>query len=93
MRGLDAAGLPHLDLWVARVLQERRKPSDFQLGPAVDQDIGIAQLDDEARTRINEVRVLGWFRQDADLDFVSPDLPGNRTEIGKSGDDFEFGVG
>ena len=90
LRSLDASRFADFDLRIARVLQERRQPADLQLGAAVDQHIGVAQLNDEARTRIDEVRILGRFRQDADVDFVAADFAGERAEIRQGGDDVEF---
>ena len=92
LRSLDAAGLADFDLRVARVLQQRRQPPDLEFGAAVDQDISVAQLDDETRTRIDEVGVFGRFGEDAYVHFVPADFASERTEIGKGGDDFQFGL-
>jgi hypothetical protein len=46
--------------------------TDLQLRAAVDQDIGVAQLNDEARTRIDEVGIFRRLRQNADVDLSPP---------------------
>ena len=81
-----------IDFWIARVLQERGEPTNLQLGAAVDEHVSVAQLDDETRAGIDEVRILGRFRHRADFDLVAPNFTRERSEIREGGDDFEFGV-
>ena len=92
LRGLNASGFADIELRVARVLQERGEPAEFQLGAAVDQDIGVAQLHDEARPGVDEVRVFRRLRHRGHVRFVGSDLTRERAEIGQGGDDVEFGV-
>ena len=63
LRRLHAPGLADFDFRIARVLQERRQPADLELRATVDEHVGLAQLDDEARPRIDEVRIFGRLRQ------------------------------
>ena len=92
MRCLHPSRLSDLDLWVARILQKRREPADLKFRPAIDQHIGLAQFDDEAGSRIDEMRVLGRLGQDGDIDIVAADLARERSVIGQSRDDVEFGL-
>src|SRR6267378_8629627 len=55
---LHPTGLAYLDFRIARILQEWRQPTDLQLRPTVDQDIGVAQRDNKTRTRVDEMRIL-----------------------------------
>ena len=90
LRRLDAPGFADFDLWIARVLQERRQPADLQLRAAIDQHVGAPQCNDETRTRIDEMRIFGWFRHDGHVDFVAANFARERAEIGQRRDDFEF---
>src|SRR5207248_2521588 len=85
LRRLDATGLADLDLRIARVLQERRQPADFEFGAAIDQNVRIAQRNDETWTRVHEVRIFSWFRQNNEIDFVATDFACERAEIWKRG--------
>ena len=86
----DASRLACFDFWITRVLQQRRKPADFQFGAAIDQDVGVAQGDDKTGTGVDEVRILRRLGQDRDLDFVATNFARDRTEIGQRRDDVEF---
>ena len=88
----DASGFADFDFRIARVLQERRQPADLELRATVDKHVGLAQLDDEAGPRIDEVRIFGRLRQDGDVDIVAADLARDRSEVGQSRDDIDFGL-
>ena len=75
----DAPRFADFDLRIARVLQERRQPANLQFRAAFDQDIGVAQLHDKARPRVDEVRVFGRFRHRCDFDFVAADFARERA--------------
>ena len=87
MRRLHPTGFADVELCVARILQKRRQPSQFQLRSAVDQHIGAAQRNDEARTRIHEMRIFGWLRQHRHVHVVAANLPREGAEVRKGGDD------
>src|SRR5262249_40599901 len=73
-RRLDPTSLADLDFRIARVLQKRWQPAELELGATVNEHIGIAQCHHKARSRIDEVRVLGSFRQHSYVDFVATDF-------------------
>src|SRR5438309_4453945 len=58
LRSLNAPRFADLDFWIARVLQKRRQPAELKLRATVDQNIGIAQRNNETRARVDEVRVF-----------------------------------
>ena len=47
-----------LNLRVAALLDQRRQPADLQLAADDDQQVGLLQLQDEARLGLDEVRIL-----------------------------------
>jgi hypothetical protein len=55
---IEITGAARLDLGVAALIDERRQPSDFELAPDDNQQIGTLQAEDETRLRLDEVRVL-----------------------------------
>ena len=92
LRCLHPSRLSDFDLWVARVLQQRRKPADLELRAAINQHIGLAKFDDETGPRIDEMRILGRLGEDGDVDIVTADLAGDRGIIGQSRDNVDFGL-
>ena len=54
----DTPRAPGWTLRVAALLDERRQPADLQLAADDDQDVRLLQLEDEARLRLDEVRIL-----------------------------------
>src|SRR5262245_63614393 len=47
-----------LNLGVTALLDQRRQPPNFQLSSDEDEDVGLLQLEDEARLGLDEVWVL-----------------------------------
>ena len=92
LRRLHASRFANLDFWIAGVLQQGRQPAEFELGPAIDQHIGVAQRNDEAWTRIDEMRIFGRFSENYDVDLVSANFARKRAKIGKGGNDIELGL-
>ena len=92
LRRLHAPGFADFDFRVARVLQERRQPPDLEFCATVDEHVGLAQLDDEAGPRIDEVRIFGRLREDRHVDVVTADLAGDRSQVGQSRNDIDFGL-
>src|SRR5205085_10743563 len=58
LRCLDASRFADLDLRVPSILQKWRQPAEVQLSAAVDQHIGVAHSNYDARSRIDEVRIF-----------------------------------
>ena len=48
-----------------------------------------AQLHDEARPRVDEMRIFRWLRQNADGDILAADVARDRAEIRQRGHDVE----
>ena len=55
---IEIARRADLNLRVAALLDERRQPADLELAADDDQQIGLLQLQDEARLGLDEVRIL-----------------------------------
>src|SRR2546430_12974150 len=47
-----------LNLRVAALRDERRQPADLEIASDHNEDVGVIELEDEARLRLDEVRVL-----------------------------------
>ena len=90
LRRLHPSGFADVELGVARILQKRRQPSQLQLRAAVNQYISAAQCNNEARTRIHEMRVFGWLRQHCHVHVVASNLPRQGAEVWKGGDDVQL---
>ena len=58
---------------------QRRQPADLQLAADDDQQVGLLQLQDEARLRLDEVRILVALGDRLDRDLVAADLPRDAT--------------
>jgi len=56
--GIEITAGTDLYLRIATLLDERRQPADLQFFSDRDEDIGLLQLQDEARLGLDEVRVL-----------------------------------
>ena len=88
-RGLEVAGLPRLDLGIAGLLQHQRQPSDLELGAGGDDEVGAARARDQARLRLDVVRVLQRVGRDVDLDLVAAELVDERAPLGNCRKDVE----
>jgi hypothetical protein len=58
LRCLDVARRPGLDAIIAALREEQRQPADLELGSRADDEVGVAHARDEARPRLDAVRVL-----------------------------------
>ena len=85
-------GAPGLDLGVAALLDERRKPADLQLAADGNQQIGLLQFQDEARLRFDEVRILVAPGDRLHGDPIAADLARNRREIFGRRDDVQLAL-
>ena len=92
-RAVEVAQLAGLDLRVARAEHERRQPTDLQLEPDVQQQIGLVQDQHQARLGLDEVRVLVALAERFDLDTVAADFLGERAERGDRGHHPQRGSG
>ncbi len=80
-RGVQVAAAARLDGRVAALGDERRQPADLQLPSHGQQQLRAVQFEDEARFRLDEVRVLIPARERLHADLVAADLLGERREI------------
>ena len=76
--------------FIARLVQQRRKPAGFQFRPAFDHHVGVVQFHDEAGLGIHEMRVFRWFRQRGKRDFVAADFLRNGCEVRRGSHDVHF---
>src|SRR5262249_26453583 len=72
---------PRLDLRVAALLDERRQPADLELAADYDQHVGPLKLQDEARLRFDEMRILIAPGDGLDANPIAADLARDRREI------------
>jgi hypothetical protein len=93
LRGDDAARRAGEDLGVARPVEQRRQPADFQLGAALDEHVGAVEGNDLTGARVDEVRILRRFGDGGDGDLGAADLAGDGAVFGSRGDDIERGAG
>src|SRR5207237_9400488 len=57
-RDMELAGLSGTNAVVAALIEERRKPADLELEPDDFEQIGVAEQQQVARLRLDEVRIL-----------------------------------
>ena len=92
-RRVEVALAARLDLRVAAAGQQRRQPADLELAADDDQQVGAAHRENEARLRINEVRILVALRERRDRHLVAADLARERAEIFGRGHDLQLRAG
>jgi hypothetical protein len=90
LRNVEVAGGARADVVVAALVKQRRKPADFQLQSDDFQELGVLQQQEEARFRLDEVRILVALADGGDVDAVAADFACERREIFGGGDDFQF---
>ena len=81
-----------LDLRVAALLDERRQPADLELASDRYQQVRFLKLEDEARLRLDEMRILIASRHRFDRDPIAADLTPDRREILRARDDRELAL-
>ena len=92
LRRVEIAVRAGLNLRVAALLDERRQPADLELAPDDDQQVGFLELEDEARLRFDEVRILIALRERIDGDPIAAHLLRDRRQILGRGDDVELSL-
>ena len=91
-RGVEVARRARLNLAVAALLNQRRQPADFELPADGDQQIGALELEDEARLRLDEVRILIALGDRFDGDPIAADLAPDRRQVLGRGDHVELAL-
>src|SRR6185369_6021003 len=81
-RGIEISLAARLNLRVAAAADERRQPADLQLAADDDQEVGPADSQDEARLRIDKVRILVPLGERRDGDAVAANFLRERSEVG-----------
>ncbi len=81
-----------LDVRIAALLNQRRQPANFQFAADRNYHVGLLKLEDEARLRLDEMRILVAPRERFDGDPIATDLTSDRREIFSRGDDVQFGL-
>ncbi len=88
-RGIEIALRSGLDLRVPALRDERREPADLEIAADDDQQVRLVQDQDEARLRLDEMRVLVALGQRRDLDLVAPHFLGDGRHVLSGGDNVE----
>ena len=73
---VQIAALPDLDLGIAALRDQRRQPSDLQLQSDDHQQVGLAEIQQEAGLGLDEVGVLIALGDGIDSDVVAADSRG-----------------
>jgi hypothetical protein len=63
----------------------QRHPADLELGAGADREIGAARARDEARPRLDAMRILQRGRGDVDARLVAADFARERSPLGLAG--------
>ena len=79
--GLEVARLAGQHFRVAGLLRHQRQPTDLQLGAGSNDQIRAARPRDQARLRLDVVRVLQRVGRDVELDLVSAELRRERPPL------------
>ena len=90
-RRLEVARLARLDLRIAGLLRHERQPADLELGAGRDDEVGAARARDEARLRLDVMRVLQRVGRGVDVDLVAAQLLRERAPFGHRGEHVERG--
>ncbi len=82
-RRVKIAGRSDLNLRISRLLDQGREPSDFKLEANDDQQVGLAQLEQETRFCFDEVRVLVTTCDGIHFDPVTANFLNKSSEVGR----------
>src|SRR5687768_10224092 len=91
--GVDVPGRAGADLRVARAVQQERHPADLQVETDIRPDVRRPELEDEARLRLDEVRILVALADGGGLYEVAAHGPCDVVQVRGAGDDLELGHG
>jgi hypothetical protein len=86
LRGLEVAGTARLHARVARLCEHERQPADLQLGAVAHHEVGAARPGDQARARLDAVRVLAGRRGDSHLHARAAELLHERSPLRRAGE-------
>jgi hypothetical protein len=92
-RGLEVTRRARPHLRVRCLLDHERQPSHLELGAGGDHEIGRPRARDEARTRLDAMRILQGGGGGVDLHLVPAQLLGERAPFGDGGEHVELGQG
>jgi hypothetical protein len=90
-RRLEISGLTGLDARIARLRLHQRQPANLELGTRAHDQVGVACARDEARARLDAVRVLQPAGRGVDLGLVAAELRGERAPFGRAREDVQGG--
>ena len=79
----------HLDIGIAGLRKKQRRPPDFELGSSAHQQVGSSRTCDQARTRLDAVRILERRGRTRYRDAVSAELARERGPLGFAGEHVE----
>ena len=82
----------HLNLSITTLLDERRQPADLEIATDQDEKVGLLELENEARFRLNEVRILIAFCDRIDRYVIAADLTRNGCEVLRRCDDVQLAL-
>ena len=78
---IDVTAAAYLHLCIATLLDEWRQPADLQLATDSHQDVGLLQLQDEARLGFDEMRILISAGDGFHRDAIAAHFTRNRRQI------------
>ena len=91
-RSVQITCCARLNLAVSALLNERREPADLELAADGNQQVCFLELQDEARLRFDEMRILIAFRDRVDGRAIAGHLARNRREILRRRDDVQLAL-
>ena len=86
---LEVSRLSGLDLGIARLRLQQRRPTDLELRSGAHHQVGIARPRDQAGPRLDAVRILQRGRGDVDARLVAAQLLRQRAPLGLAGKDVQ----
>ena len=90
LRGVKIAIRTYLDLRIAALRDQWRKPADLQLQSHDYQQICVAQLEQEAGLGFHKVRILISLGNRLDGHLITADFLGKSRPVGRRGDHIDL---
>src|SRR5262245_5619434 len=81
---------PASEFRITRLVEQGRKPANFQFSAAFEKHVRAIELNDEARLGIDEVRIFGRLCERREINMVAADFFRDRGNVRRGCDDIQF---